>query len=126
MDLVWRAPFLLGTMAYEPVGCERRTGVVAGLGIWRRPSATVTKCRVCKARGFAGEITNNIPNLLQPQLAPVRRGQWPMDRNVERDRRAARQLTDAGWRPIVVWQHEDLAGTADRTEALVRGTAVSA
>jgi hypothetical protein len=40
---------LLGTTAYASVALNSRAGVVAGLGIWRRPSETVTKCRVLVA-----------------------------------------------------------------------------
>lgn len=50
--------------------------------------------------------------------------QAKLDRNVERDQRNASQLAEAGWRLVVVWEHEDTVLAADRIEALVRGTAV--
>jgi DNA mismatch endonuclease, patch repair protein len=46
-----------------------------------------------------------------------------LDRNVERDRRNAQALAEAGWDLVVVWEHEDLVAAADRIEALVRGRA---
>ena len=46
-----------------------------------------------------------------------------LERNVERDRRNAKALAEAGWRLVVVWEHEDPALAADRIEALVRGQA---
>ena len=44
-----------------------------------------------------------------------------LTRNVERDRRNAAALAQAGWQLIVVWEHEDAAEAADRVEDLVRG-----
>jgi DNA mismatch endonuclease (patch repair protein) len=49
-------------------------------------------------------------------------GYWraKLQRNIERDRRNARALADAGWKLVVVWEHEDRVAAADRIEALVR------
>jgi DNA mismatch endonuclease (patch repair protein) len=52
--------------------------------------------------------------------------QAKLDRNVERDRRNAAQLAEAGWTLIVVWEHEDPAAAADRIEAAVRSAAETA
>lgn len=49
--------------------------------------------------------------------------QVKLDRNVDRDRRNARELAKAGWQLIVVWEHEDPKAAADRIEALVRTAA---
>jgi DNA mismatch endonuclease, patch repair protein len=42
-------------------------------------------------------------------------------RNVERDQRNARAVTQAGWQLVIVWEHEDPIAAADRIEMLVRG-----
>lgn len=42
-----------------------------------------------------------------------------LDRNVERDRRNAAALREAGWSLIVVWEHEDPESAADRVERLL-------
>lgn len=42
-------------------------------------------------------------------------------RNVQRDQRNARAVADAGWRLVVVWEHEDRVAAADRIEMMVRG-----
>lgn len=47
--------------------------------------------------------------------------QAKLERNVERDRRNAKALIAAGWRLVVVWEHEDRVAAADRIESLVRG-----
>jgi len=47
-------------------------------------------------------------------------------RNVERDQRNARAVAEAGWRLIVVWEHEDTVVAADRIETLVRRAAACA
>lgn len=49
--------------------------------------------------------------------------QAKFDRNVERDRRNARQLAEAGWTLIVVWEHEDPVSAASRIEAALRAVA---
>lgn len=46
-------------------------------------------------------------------------------RNAERDQCTVRALTDAGWRVIVVWEHDDLDATTDCIEAAVRTPAGS-
>lgn len=46
-----------------------------------------------------------------------------LERNVQRDRRNAEAVAAAGWQLVVVWEHEDPMGAADRIEALVRGAA---
>ena len=40
--------------------------------------------------------------------------------NTARDERVARQLADAGWHLIVVWEHEDTRRAADEIEQIVR------
>lgn len=47
--------------------------------------------------------------------------QAKLDRNVERDRRNARELAAAGWQLVIVWEHEDPGIAADRIARLVRG-----
>lgn len=44
-----------------------------------------------------------------------------LEGNVARDRRNEGALAEAGWRLIVVWQHDDLDDAADRIEAVVLG-----
>lgn len=39
-----------------------------------------------------------------------------LDRNVERDAEKNRALTDLGWLPIHVWEHENISEAADRIE----------
>lgn len=43
-----------------------------------------------------------------------------LNRNVERDRRNAEALAQAGWTLVIVWEHEDPVDAADRIEALAR------
>lgn len=45
-----------------------------------------------------------------------------LDQNVRRDERVARQLEEAGWTLMVVWEHEDMKTAADSIERLVRPT----
>jgi DNA mismatch endonuclease, patch repair protein len=49
-----------------------------------------------------------------------------LERNVERDRRNARAIAQAGWRLVVVWEHEDRTSAADRIEMLVRAAVTDA
>ncbi len=49
-----------------------------------------------------------------------------LERNVQRDRRNAAALAAAGWRLVVVWEHEDPVTAADRIESLVRSAPPSA
>lgn len=54
---------------------------------------------------------------------PKSNGSWwreKLDGNVRRDRNTDCQLRDAGWEPIRVWEHEDMAAAALRVESLVR------
>ncbi|MEW6581290.1 MAG: very short patch repair endonuclease [Actinomycetota bacterium] len=46
--------------------------------------------------------------------------QAKLERNVERDRRNATALADAGWELVVVWEHEDPISAAERIEDLIR------
>ena len=41
-------------------------------------------------------------------------------RNAERDRDTVERLQDAGWRVVIVWEHEAPMAAADRVEAAVR------
>src|SRR5262249_48854306 len=43
-----------------------------------------------------------------------------LEGNAARDRRTDALLTEAGWRIVRVWEHEELAGAADRVETVVR------
>ena len=42
-----------------------------------------------------------------------------LEANVERDRRHDRELEEAGWLVIRVWEHEDPVSAADRVEVVV-------
>lgn len=56
-------------------------------------------------------------------LAPRANADWwrdKLDRNVERDRRTDRELTEMGWMVLRIWEHEPCLEAADRVEALVR------
>jgi DNA mismatch endonuclease (patch repair protein) len=44
-----------------------------------------------------------------------------LQRNVERDQRNERALADAGWKLVVVWEHDDLIEAANRVSAIVCG-----
>lgn len=44
-----------------------------------------------------------------------------LERNVERDRDTDRQLEDAGWLVMRVWEHEDPVRAAEGIESIVRG-----
>jgi DNA mismatch endonuclease, patch repair protein len=47
--------------------------------------------------------------------APCANAEWWMDKlaaNVARDRDTDRRLVQAGWRPVRVWEHEDMAAAA--------------
>lgn len=57
------------------------------------------------------------------ETAPKHNGVWwqaKLDANEGRDRRVDAQLTDAGWLPVRIWEHEDPIEAADSIEALVR------
>jgi DNA mismatch endonuclease (patch repair protein) len=41
-------------------------------------------------------------------------------RNVERDHETEAELRSAGWRVVVVWEHEDAQVAAERIEAFIR------
>ncbi len=43
-----------------------------------------------------------------------------LEANVARDRDTDRQLAEAGWQVIRVWEHEDMESAADRVMQLVR------
>lgn len=43
-----------------------------------------------------------------------------LDANVERDRRSDRQLTDAGWLVLRIWEHEPTTSAAGTVEEQVR------
>jgi DNA mismatch endonuclease (patch repair protein) len=43
-----------------------------------------------------------------------------LDDNSERDARKDRQLTELGWFPLHLWEHEDVESMADRVETLWR------
>jgi DNA mismatch endonuclease, patch repair protein len=40
--------------------------------------------------------------------------------NVQRDRDTDRQLAEAGWTVVRVWEHDDMGSVADRIHALIR------
>ena len=55
--------------------------------------------------------------------APKANAAWwrlKLDSVVARDADTERQLAAAGWLPVVVWEHEDMAAAADRLVALDR------
>lgn len=55
--------------------------------------------------------------------APVTNGEWwaaKLSRNVERDADTDRQLTDAGWLVLRIWEHEDPGAAAERVARTVR------
>lgn len=45
---------------------------------------------------------------------------WKVERNQTRDRDTNRQLAEAGWACIRVWEHEDPVEAADRVEVAYR------
>jgi DNA mismatch endonuclease (patch repair protein) len=54
---------------------------------------------------------------------PKRNRKWwaaKLAANVERDRRHERELAEAGWTTVRVWEHEDPSGAADRVEDTLR------
>lgn len=55
-------------------------------------------------------------------LAAANASWWAekLSRNAERDADTERRLTDAGWRVMVVWEHDDPEAAADQIVALVR------
>lgn len=58
---------------------------------------------------------------------PKNNGEWwaaKLEANMTRDRATDRELVDAGWTVIRVWEHEPVVEAADRIERFVR-TAVS-
>jgi len=96
--------------------------VVEGLRF--RPDVVFPRARV--AVEIMGCLWHRCP---QCSIADPRtnREYWraKLDRNVERDRRNAAALEDAGWALIVVWEHEDPADAADRVQATVRALSLS-
>jgi DNA mismatch endonuclease (patch repair protein) len=48
-----------------------------------------------------------------------------LDTNVRRDEDTDRRLTQNGWMPIVVWEHERPTAAADRIEKAVRSRQTS-
>jgi DNA mismatch endonuclease (patch repair protein) len=56
-------------------------------------------------------------------VAPKNNRAWwdaKLTANFERDRRTDRQLAEAGWTVVRVWEHEDPTKAADRVERVVR------
>lgn len=56
-------------------------------------------------------------------IPPVNNAAWwraKLEANVERDRRTDQTLRDVGWLPIRVWEHADVAETADHVEQIVK------
>jgi DNA mismatch endonuclease (patch repair protein) len=54
---------------------------------------------------------------------PKANAEWWRDklaRNVERDRETAAALNAAGWRLVIVWEHDDAVAAADRIAGIVR------
>lgn len=55
--------------------------------------------------------------------SPKANGEWwaaKLAGNVERDRDTDARLVASGWTVVRIWEHEDVAGAADRIERLVR------
>lgn len=66
------------------------------------------------------------PEALRQRLKTKNRGYWErkLTRRVERDDEVTEQLGDAGWTVLRYWESEvkeDLEGTADEIEQVVRG-----
>jgi DNA mismatch endonuclease (patch repair protein) len=61
---------------------------------------------------------------LHGTVSTTNRDWWldKLNQNVRRDERVARQLEEAGWTLVVVWEHEDMKTAADSIERLVRPT----
>jgi DNA mismatch endonuclease (patch repair protein) len=51
--------------------------------------------------------------------------QAKLEANRARDENTEQRLRDAGWEPVVVWEHEAMAGAAARVERVVRERAES-
>jgi DNA mismatch endonuclease (patch repair protein) len=61
-----------------------------------------------------------------PQHAtyPRANAEWwaeKLAKNVSRDEDTERRLREAGWKLVVVWEHEQPASAADRVVAMIRG-----
>ncbi len=57
--------------------------------------------------------------------SPKANAEWwqaKLDRNVRRDRQTDRTLTDADWRVIRIWEHEDPSEAAERIIAALSGS----
>ena len=57
---------------------------------------------------------------------PKNNREWWIEKlaaNVARDRDTDRQLREAGWEVVRVWEHEDMEAAADRVMRAVRGEA---
>lgn len=87
-------------------GIRRTADIVFG------PSRVAVDVRGCfwHACPAHGNLPANNRDFWQSKLA----------RNVERDRDTEQEWQAHGWAVVVVWEHEDPKGAADRVEALVR------
>lgn len=87
-------------------------------GFRRRADLVFTKARV--AVYVDGCFWHRCP---VHATSPKANSEWwreKLDANVRRDRDTDRRLTEAGWRVLRIWEHEDPIAAADRIEAAVR------
>jgi DNA mismatch endonuclease (patch repair protein) len=100
-------------------GLRYRVHQPATVGVRFRPDIAFVRARV--AVEVMGCLWHRCP-VCQIGAPRTNAEYWraKLERNVERDRRNADALAHAGWALIVVWEHEDPVGAADRVEALVR------
>ena len=83
-----------------------------------RPDIVFTRVRV--AVFVDGCFWHRCP---EHESLPKTNAEWWLNKlngNVQRDRATDEALTDAGWRVIRVWEHEDLVTAADRIETIIR------
>lgn len=88
-------------------------------GVRCRPDIVFTRARV--AVFVDGCFWHSCPS---HATHPSANADWWRDKleaNVRRDRLNDRQLTEAGWRVVRVWEHEAADEAADHIEAIVRG-----
>ena len=83
-----------------------------------RPDIVFTRVRV--AVFVDGCFWHRCP---EHESFPKTNAEWwlnKLDGNVRRDRATDEALTNAGWRVIRIWEHEDPVTAADRVEMIVR------
>jgi DNA mismatch endonuclease (patch repair protein) len=99
-------------------GLRYRLQVAALPGLRRRIDIAFPRSRV--AIDVRGCFWHSCP---QHGTQAATNAQWwaeKLRRNAERDADTERRLREAGWRVIVVWEHDDPETAADQITALVR------